>query len=96
MKRSSRFFGALVISSLKQTALRTQKPIVASAYSGTIGIPALFRRSQFAALLELKQDRGAKQLMQSCPDNVATVDFPAGAIDIDTRDDFARLNQWGR
>ena len=39
----------------------TGKPIVASAYANTLGIPALFDRSCFAELLTLRGDRGANQ-----------------------------------
>lgn len=69
----------------------TQKPMVASAYAGTLGVPALFRRSCFAELLLLGDEQGAKVLLIARPQDVATVDFPDGAIDIDTPGDWERL-----
>lgn len=68
------------------------KPIVASAYANTLGIPALFARSCFGALLALPDDTGAKGLIASHPDDVARVEFAAGAIDIDTPADLEQLN----
>lgn len=69
----------------------TGKAIAASAYAGTLGIPALFVRSVFPKLLELTGDRGAKELILSRPDDTASFDFPAAAIDIDTASDYERL-----
>jgi molybdenum cofactor cytidylyltransferase len=86
------FVDAAAIRSLVQLATESGKPIVASSYSGTVGIPALFQRSQFAELLALKGNHGAKDLITSRLKEVATVEFSAGAIDIDTPADFARLN----
>jgi molybdenum cofactor cytidylyltransferase len=70
---------------------RTGKPIVASRYANTLGVPALFDRSCFAALLSLPDDSGAKSLIAARSDEVASVPFEEGAIDIDTREDFQRL-----
>ena len=83
---------AAVIESLRDLATSSGKSIVASSYSGTIGIPALFRRSCFADLQMLKDDRGAKNLITSQPDNIAALEFPEGAIDIDTPEDLARFS----
>ena len=69
----------------------TQKPMVASAYAGTLGIPALFTRACFDRLVSLGDKRGAKALLLARPNEVAPVDFPAGAIDIDTPDDYQAL-----
>jgi molybdenum cofactor cytidylyltransferase len=70
---------------------KTRKPIVASSYSDTLGVPALFDRSCFAALLALPDDSGAKSVIEARPDDVASVSFEAGAIDIDTPADLRRL-----
>lgn len=70
---------------------RSGKPIVASSYADTLGVPALFDRSCFGALLALPDDSGAKSLIAARPDDVASVPFEAGAIDVDTPADFQRL-----
>ena len=69
----------------------TRKPIVASSYYNNQGTPALFDKTIFAALLELKGDVGAKRIMKANPDLVALVNFPLGNIDIDTIEDYDSL-----
>jgi molybdenum cofactor cytidylyltransferase len=86
------FVEASIIAALFAEQKRSGKPIVASSYAGTLGIPALFHRSRFEALLALPDDSGAKALIESRPDEVAEVNFEQGAIDIDTPADFERLS----
>ena len=87
------FVNAAVLTQLIQFRLTTGKPIVASAYAETLGIPALFDRSCFPDLLRLKGDSGAKGIILARPDDVASFDFPAGKIDIDTAADYEKLDQ---
>jgi molybdenum cofactor cytidylyltransferase len=70
---------------------QAQKPMVACAYAGTLGVPALFARACFDQLLSLGDEQGAKALLTAWPNDVARVDFPAGAIDIDAPDDYRDL-----
>lgn len=69
----------------------TGKEIVASSYSGTVGVPALFGKPFFDRLMELRGDEGAKKIILQNPDSVALVDFPRGEIDIDTAGDYQAL-----
>ena len=71
---------------------QTQKPMAASAYAGTVGVPALFVRLCFEELLSLGDKQGAKSLLTARPDETARVDFPEGVIDIDTPDDYGALD----
>ncbi len=72
------------------SALRASgKSITASAYAGTLGVPALFTREHFPKLLALPDTHGAKHLLDE-PD-VAAVPFPLGEIDIDTPASLAHL-----
>jgi molybdenum cofactor cytidylyltransferase len=82
-----------VIAQLIATQKKTGKRIVASSYANTLGVPALFGRSYFEALLALPDDSGAKSLIEERPDDVASIPFEDGAIDIDTPEDFERLNE---
>ena len=68
-----------------------QAAIAASHYAGNPGIPAIFPSSQFANLLALRGDVGARCLLrdQSCP--MIAVDFDGGEIDIDTPSNLAAL-----
>ena len=85
------FVDARVVGALVAEQERSGKAIVASSYANTLGIPALFGRSCFEALLALPDDSGAKALIESRPDDVASIEFEQGAIDIDTPADFERL-----
>ena len=87
------FVTAAVLAQLIQLRLISGKPIVASAYATTLGIPALFDRSCFPDLLRLKGDSGAKGIILARPQDVASFDFPAGEIDIDTVADYEKLDQ---
>jgi molybdenum cofactor cytidylyltransferase len=87
------FVNAAVFTQLMQLRLATGKPIIASAYAETLGIPALFDRSCFPDLLRLNGDSGAKGIILARPHDVASFDFPAGEIDIDTAADYEKLDQ---
>ena len=87
------FVNAAVLTQLMQLRLTSGKPIIASAYAETLGIPALFDRSCFSDLLRLKGDNGAKGIILARPHDVASFDFPAGEIDIDTAADYEKLDQ---
>lgn len=64
------------------------KAIVASRYANSNGVPVLFGRSFFSNLLLLSDDQGAKKIVKQFPDQVAAVDFPKGAFDLDTEEDY--------
>ena len=44
-------------------------------------------------LLELEGDRGAKSILALRPDDVATLFFRRGAIDLDTPEDWQRWRE---
>ncbi len=67
--------------------------IAACAYGGTVGVPALFGRAHFPALLALPDEAGAKQILRRHHADVVPIPFPEGLTDIDTLDDYARLRQ---
>ena len=85
------FVDARTISALMTMREDSGKPIVASRYANALGVPALFDRSCFEALLALPDDSGAKTLIESRGSAVAEIAFEEGAIDIDTPADFERL-----
>jgi molybdenum cofactor cytidylyltransferase len=85
------FVSAAALGQLIQLRLTSGKPIVASAYAATLGIPALFDRSCFPDLLQLKGDSGAKGIILSRQHDVAPFNFPAAGIDIDTPADYQRF-----
>jgi molybdenum cofactor cytidylyltransferase len=76
---------AAILASIT-TAFRTEgATLVASRYaSGALGVPALFARRYFPELSRLTGDRGARALFTRHRDDLATVAFPDGDLDIDT------------
>ena len=70
---------------------KTKRAIVASSYSKTLGVPALFDRSCFQELLALDDETGAKTIILSNRERVAELLFPEGKIDIDTVADYQKL-----
>ena len=66
--------------------------IVACEYAGTIGVPVLFPARYFAELGSLGDDAGAKSLLRSRPNDVATLSFAGGAVDLDSPEDYERAH----
>jgi molybdenum cofactor cytidylyltransferase len=81
-----------IIAGLIKARRKTSRAIIASSYAESYGVPALFSREYFAELIALKGDVGAKQFIQKHFAKVHLVPFPEGKIDIDTPEDFERLN----
>jgi molybdenum cofactor cytidylyltransferase len=71
----------------------TGRPMAASGYAESAGVPALFARECFPDLGSLPPGSGAKQLIARHPEAVAVVPFPAGAIDLDTPEDYERFTR---
>lgn len=68
-------------------------PAVGSAYGeAQAAVPALFDASLFAELSELKGDRGAASILRAIAD-VVSIDWPEGAVDVDTEADAQTLAQ---
>jgi molybdenum cofactor cytidylyltransferase len=66
--------------------------IVASRYSGTVGVPAYFAREAFPLLMALAPDKGCKGVILGSA-SVLLVDCPDAAMDIDTPDDYRRASR---
>lgn len=84
------------LRSLIDTFERTRAPIVASAYAGTRGVPALFSRALFPELEALPPTGGARGLIARDPSRVVEVPLPGGEEDVDTAEDALRLTRPGR
>lgn len=65
--------------------------IVASSYAGSFGIPAIFPRSVFSALHELRGDKGARALLHQPPCPLFSLPFEGGEVDIDVPSDLGKL-----
>jgi molybdenum cofactor cytidylyltransferase len=85
------FVSPQTLNQLVEAYHLTGKPIIASEYAGTFGVPALFSRTLFSELMNLKNTEGAKQLIKRHIHEVFSIPFPDGAIDIDTPKDYEQL-----
>ena len=65
---------------------------VASAYAGTLGVPAIFARADYPELLQLQGDQGAARLLRGGQRRVTQLAWPEGEADLDTPDDLAKLD----
>lgn len=79
------------LKALLEAAGTTNATIIASAYAGTLGVPALFERSMFDKLAQLEGQQGAKAILQRHSDAVQSIPFAEGELDLDTPDDVDRL-----
>jgi len=84
---------AQTVNRLVATTRRTVKPIVASAYANTLGVPALFTRDIFDELRNLPSKWGAKKLISDGGNRVVAVPAPEAAWDIDTPENYRDLNE---
>lgn len=82
---------ASVISDLAAAHRVTRRPVIASAYGGSFGVPALFSRPLFAELARLEGAAGAKEVIKRFASEAHFLPFPGGEVDVDTREDFSRL-----
>jgi molybdenum cofactor cytidylyltransferase len=65
--------------------------IAAALYAGTCGAPAIFPRSAFRELSELRGDAGARVLLRRNADRIVRVPMPSAALDVDTPEDLLAL-----
>ncbi len=63
--------------------------MVASKYGRSVGIPAIFPRNYYNALLKLEGDKGAKKLLASTTIN--KVEIPEAEFDIDSPEELKAL-----
>lgn len=82
-----------VISGLAAAYRVTQRPVIASTYGGSFGVPALFSRSLFPELARLEGGAGAKQVIERYASEACFLPFRGGEVDVDTREDLSRLQE---
>jgi molybdenum cofactor cytidylyltransferase len=85
------FISSALLLQLVSTHDASGKGIIACAYADSVGTPVLFGCAYFDRLLALSGSEGAKKLLKQYPDDLATIAFPDGHIDIDTGDDAKKL-----
>jgi molybdenum cofactor cytidylyltransferase len=85
------FVSANLLGKLISKYEETNAPIVACEYENTLGVPALFSANIFPDLLTLEPSHGAKTLLKKHRQRVISVEFPEGAFDIDTPEDYEKF-----
>jgi molybdenum cofactor cytidylyltransferase len=80
-----------VVSSLLAAHHTTRKPVIASAYGESFGVPAVFSRTLFRELMGLAGSSGAKEVIKTHFSEAHFLPFPEGEVDVDTPDDFSCL-----
>ena len=81
------FVDASLLDQLITAKYTSGKGIVAASYSNTLGVPVLFEGSYFEELLQLNGSEGAKKVIFKHQAEVHALDFPLGAVDLDTEED---------
>ena len=72
---------------------RDRRAIVSAQYAGGWGVPAIFPRSSFPALLALRGERGAQVLLRHPAGERVGVPMPSAAIDVDTLQELQALER---
>ena len=80
-----------VVSRLIAAHHTTGKPLVASAYGESFGVPALFSRTLFTELAQLAGLSGAKEIIKRHAAEAHFLPFPEGEVDLDTPQDVSCL-----
>lgn len=76
---------------------RKDQPLaVASEYSDTTGVPALFDRAAFSDLLNISNSRGAREVLEKLDHQLIRVLFAGGEIDLDTPVDYQTYLKKGK
>lgn len=77
---------------LREQHERREREATAARYAaGNVGVPAVFPRRWFPALLEIEGDRGARALLAQRLGDVFAVEFAGGETDLDSPEDLARF-----
>ncbi|MBD1892770.1 nucleotidyltransferase family protein [Coleofasciculus sp. FACHB-SPT9] len=85
------FISSQLLNQIVEAYQVTRRPIIASEYAGSLGVPALFSRALFPELTSLKTTEGAKKIIKKYSPEVFRIPFPEGAIDIDTPKDYQKF-----
>ncbi|MCW5314605.1 NTP transferase domain-containing protein [Nostoc sp. KVJ3] len=85
------FVSPQIINQLVDAYYSSQKPIIACEYAGILGVPALFSQRFFSELAALKEASGAKRFINNNLNEVFSIPFPLGDIDVDTPKDYEQL-----
>lgn len=66
------------------------RPVAASRYADTVGVPAFFALELFRELLHLPPAQGCKRVITANPECTILLDCPDAEADLDTPEEYAR------
>lgn len=72
--------------------LQSEPTVVASAYAGIRGIPAIFPRQAYPDLMALRGDQGARGLFEQRAWRLVSMPLAGGEVDIDEPEDLGKLS----
>jgi molybdenum cofactor cytidylyltransferase len=83
---------AEILQRLIEEHAETGRPIIASEYAGTVGVPAFFTREFFPNLKALHPGEGCKGVILAHLDRSIRIACPEAEADIDTPEDFQAIS----
>lgn len=83
----------LYLNELIDNFSNSKHSIVATKYADRAGVPAIFGKIHYKALLELNSDYGAREIIKTHPDDVLEVSANGKALDIDTAEEYERVRK---
>lgn len=86
------FFTSHLLIQIIEHQRNTLAKIIVSKYQKGIGPPTFFDKSLFEELSKLKGDIGAKPIIRQYFNEIETVNFEKGNLDVDTIDDLKWLD----
>jgi molybdenum cofactor cytidylyltransferase len=86
------YMNADIIRLLIDTWHRGGKSIAACSYAGTLGTPCCFGYGKFLDLSTIPDNCGAKLVLTASPNDVTTIQWPQGSIDLDRPEDLFPAN----
>lgn len=85
------FIDTAFLNLLIHTAVTSEKLIVATRYKGRAGVPAIFDKALFEALIDLEGDTGARGVIKKYIDNAVLLKNEEAERDVDTISDYQSL-----
>lgn len=82
------FVNATYLNEILNSFNANKNAIIATSYNNNIGVPVLFDKKYFNALINLKDDNGAKHILKHHESYVKALIPPNKNVDLDTKEDY--------
>jgi molybdenum cofactor cytidylyltransferase len=87
------FIDDLYLNALIDNFSNSKTTIVATQYDNRVGVPAIFGRIHFEALMGLDSDFGARDIIKNQSKNVLSLTANGKELDIDTQEEYERVKK---